>query len=424
MYESKLFIALIMLIMTSIFGSYFSRSKQLLSPGFVILVWWDFLIMFFLLFDDGETPYKGIIYTLGLIAIYEVGFWVGSIVEPSRMEFTHNVKFNYVYMKKWLVFTSLIIIIPIIISFVRNGGLNRSLISTVSESAYQYYTTENSQSIIDKITTQITSITIYGNAFLGGVYFLAVEKENKKFASIVFLPGILQTVTTSGKLGFIITVFMFAIGMIAYRLKNPETVTLLSYWRIIRKYGIYGVGALFMLFMSLLFRFGQINSFYINETKRKFVNYAFGSVAAFNIWFNSRENESLGYGSHTFTGILNTFGIVKRERGVYTEFATSSFWNSNIYTAFRGIILDYGFWGSIIFMFIMGIIAGHSYNTFVEKKTYGTLTMLSFNYLFVLFSIFNFPFVYLNLTVFIPVILMIYCYFQNNYEANISNDSI
>ena len=313
--------------------------------------------------------------------------------------------------------SSLIIILPIIISFIRTGGLNRSLISTVSESAYQYYTTESSQSVIDRITTQITSITIYGNAFLGGVYFLAVEKENKKFASIVFLPGILQTVTTSGKLGFIITVFMFAIGMIAYRLKNPETVTLLSYWHTIKKYGIYGVGALFMLFMSLLFRFGQINSFYINATKRKFVNYAFGSVAAFNIWFNSREIETLGYGSHTFTGILNTFGIVKRERGVYTELATSSFWNTNVFTAFRGIILDYGFWGSIIFMLFWGFLSGYAYNSYVHRKTYGNLILLSFVYLSVLYSFIISPLIYLNLTVFLPVIIGVYCYFQNNYES-------
>lgn len=413
-----------MLIITSIFGTYFSRSKQLLSPGFIMLVWWDFLITFFLIFDDGETPYKGILYILGLITVYEIGFWVGSIIEPSRMELTHEIKFNYDYMKKWLIFTSLIIIIPIIISFVRSGGLNRSLIATISESAYQYYTTESSQSILDKITTQITSITIYGNAFLGGIYFLAAEKDHRKFASVVFLPGILQTVTTSGKLGFIITVFTFAIGMIVYRLKNPETVSILSYWRIVKKYGIFGIGALFMLFLSLLFRLGQINSYYIDVTKKKFVNYAFGSVAAFNIWFTSRENEPLGYGSHSFTGILNTFGIVKRERGVYTEFASTSFWNTNVFTAFRGIILDYGFWGSIIFMLLLGIMAGHAYNSFVERKTYGTLIMLSFNYLIVLFSIFNFPFVYLNLSVYIPVMLAVYCYFQNNYEARSSEENI
>ena len=103
MFDSKLFVVLIMLIMTMILGTYFSRSKQLLSPGFIILLWWDLFILFFLLFDDGETPYKGIIFILSLIAVYEVGFWVGSIVKPSRKKLTYDVKFNYVYMKKWLV---------------------------------------------------------------------------------------------------------------------------------------------------------------------------------------------------------------------------------------------------------------------------------------------------------------------------------
>lgn len=424
MFESKLFVILIMSIMTLIFGTYFSKSRQLLSPGFIMLVWWDFFITFFLIFDDGETPYKGIIYILGLITVYEAGFWFGSIIEPSHMECTNNIKINYTYLKKWLVFTSLLVILPIIINFVRDGGLNKSLISTVSENAYQYYTAEGSKDISDRIISQITSITIYGNAFLGGIYFLAAEKANKKYAGIVFLPGVLQTVTTSGKLGFIISVFMFATGTIVHRLKNPKSVSLLSYWRIIKKYGILGAGALFMLFLSLLFRLGQINSFYIDVTKRKFVNYAFGSVAAFNTWFAGRENTALGYGSHTFTGILNTFGIVKRERGVYTQFVTSSVWNTNVFTVFRGIVLDYGTWGSIIFMLFWGSAAGYAYHAFIRRKTYGNLILLSFIYLSVFYSFIISPLIYLNLTVFIPAILAVYCFFQNNHESKLLKNDI
>lgn len=404
--------------MTSVFGTYYSSNKQLLSPGFIILIWWDLFVAFYLIFDDGIKPYNGILFILSMITVYEFGVWFGSKVKPMKKKITSQVVLNFVFLKKWLIITSVIVVFPIILNFIKNGGLSRSLVSTVSENAYEYYTTESSHGLLDAINTQITSITIYGNALLGGIYFLASEKDNKKYSAVVFLPGILQTMITSGKLGFIITVFMFAIGMMLYRLRDPETVNLLSYWHIIKKYGIWIINALFLMFLSILFRFGEINDYYINATKRKFLNYAFGSVAAFNIWYNDGDKlSSLGYGRYTFTGILNTIGIVKRERGVYTQFATSSFWHTNVFTAFRGIILDYGFLGSIFFMFILGIIAGYAYNSFTKNKSYGNLIILSMSYLFALYSFIISPFIYLNLTVFIPIILMVYCYFQHNYES-------
>ncbi len=86
----------------------------------------------------------------------------------------------------------------------------------------------------------------------------------------------------------------------------------------------------------------------------------------------------------------------------------SDFWNTNVYTAFRGIIMDYGLFGSIIFMLFFGIFSGCSYNVYRKNKTYGSLSILAMSYLFILYSFIISPYIYLNLTVFVPIIIILY----------------
>lgn len=401
-------------ILNFIFVPMLLNRGKIISPGSVMLFMWDFFIIGFLCLDDRTEPYTGIVYIMFLIAIYIICAEFGCRLKVSNRSYTRMISWNSELMQIWIKWASIILVLPTIIQFVRGGGLRGNYLSYISDTVYQYYTMgETQSSIIDSILNQITSIGLYGTALLAGVFLvLADSKSQKRKVFWILIPGILQVLTTSGKLGFIITILMIFTGAILQIMIGGVTIQFKKVAQNAIKYGKWVLLALLLMFFSLVIRFGEINEYYINITKTKFANYSIGSVASFNIWFNHPVEEKLGYGIHTFTGILKTLGLATRERGVYDFPATTSgIWHTNVYTIFRPLIEDYGILGGIFVVALFGIISGYIYSAYKKKRTYGMFCLLAYVYLTILYSFIISPFIYLNLTVFIFVIVSAFCFY-------------
>lgn len=92
-------------------------------------------------------------------------------------------------------------------------------------------------------------------------------------------------------------------------------------------------------------------------------SYAIGHLACFDKWYSLSTTEDLPYklGVRTFFGLSNALGIEKRESGIYDEtvfFGKGEIQgNSNVYTAFRPLVEDYGILGSMVFMIMFGFLS-------------------------------------------------------------------
>lgn len=362
-------------------------------------------IIISLIYDSSES-YTG----LYIILIFFIFCFLGFLVivrgktksKQLKKENEYYKQYNPVILRK-LIILLLFIIIPISIVYLVQKGVSFSNLFDLDEilaineiSAINRYT-GNSTSSIFNIFNQIKINLIYICALLSGVYFY-IEEKNYKLSYVVFFISIIELLFSNGKLGLILTCVLFIIGIIMGMLYQRDKLDLSK-----SKYKVLFIFLIFVmivLYISMLFRVGDFSIKTQTEIQGKFVNYAFGSYYAFNDWFinNVHDLKILGFGVNTFMGIFNLLGLVTREQGVYKIMYTNSPWNTNVYTAFRGILEDYGLIGFLFFAFMFGVVTGIVYKKYINRKKLRHMCLLGMCYLFVFFSVLGSPFVYSSLS--------------------------
>ena len=107
-----------------------------------------------------------------------------------------------------------------------------------------------------------------------------------------------------------------------------------------------------------------------------FASYAFGFLYSYSDWCAfelgrhsdmTYDRLSRGYGYFTAPPIMRALGSKRvLPVGVYSEFYNEGPITSNIYTVFRGLIIDFGVVGALIFMFVLGLAFHGSSMRFYE----------------------------------------------------------
>ena len=132
-------------------------------------------------------------------------------------------------------------------------------------------------------------------------------------------------------------------------------------WKAILRFILIILGLFFVLFVSMVFRTGEISERTILDISQKFVTYALGHMHCFDLWYTSYTPGELSWGSKTFMGITNLLGTEERVQGIYPEYVNigkNGFYGiSNVYTIFRPLIEDVGEAGTMLVMFVMGFSA-------------------------------------------------------------------
>lgn len=142
--------------------------------------------------------------------------------------------------------------------------------------------------------------------------------------------------------------------------------------KIILRFALVIVGFLGTLFISMVFRTGEVTEKTILEISEKFVSYAVGHMHNIDMWYTSYQPTDLTWGSRTFLGISNILGIEERVQGIYPEFLNVGkngfFGISNTYTIFRPLVEDFGEVGAMVAMFIMGVIGNMSLKAVIAHR--------------------------------------------------------
>ena len=124
---------------------------------------------------------------------------------------------------------------------------------------------------------------------------------------------------------------------------------------------------------------------------------ALGYLAVFSRWTTSSEGPEafhLSLGAYTFGGVLETVGLHNRQLGVYANSLTLEGGDqSNIYTAFRGLIEDFSLPGAAAGLLLTGFFGGYVYGR-PRLSPSVKCTMLAAFYGFVLWSPIGSLFVY------------------------------
>jgi len=170
--------------------------------------------------------------------------------------------------------------------------------------------------------------------------------------------------------------------------------------------------------------YDQDLEYIFQKLKIYLMSYAFAHLYAFSDWFggyigsqslmqfDDLHNES-EYGFYTFMAIFRALGSERYvPPGVFDEYyAYQEVIKSNIYTMYRGVILDFGIFGSLIFSFLLGFLLNFSYFLICVLRSplffisiY--IAMFGFYYTSFIISIFIWNSLFVSLVVFYVILFL------------------
>jgi oligosaccharide repeat unit polymerase len=243
--------------------------------------------------------------------------------------------------------------------------------------------------------SQILLIFVYASPACGGFAFIYAEKATQKlWAAITMLPSVLMVLFTNTKAVLIgATIIWISTYLISYFLKHKHApVIKLKHFLIVLVIFMVFFG---FLFFSMILRMGEISSRTIGMAQRKLSIYAFGSVQSFDWWCANAYDADFKFGTSTYLGIANILGLAKKTQGVYSSFLGTS---SNVFTAFRGIIEDFGFLLGILYLSTKAMMCGWCFDKLrcSERLPVFSVVFLMAEMFFLFFGAFVSPWTYMS----------------------------
>lgn len=258
-------------------------------------------------------------------------------------------------------------------------------------SVQRYSGAEESRSFISQIFGIFSSLC----PLVGGFSYMLLKSRLSIFSLV---PSICASLTSGAKMGVITAFALFISGIFvcstAYSIKPKIKIRNIIYITM-------GTLLFFMvLILSMMFRIGAFDINTLQIVSEKFVAYSLGHLPAFDYWFVKYIGQSdydYGLGTQTFLGIFHYLGFVDREQGLFQDFVevTKTGGMTNVYTVFRIFINDFGFWGTLLWCFFMGIITQAMYKCLYKNKNPELYTTLMVGvYFFTFWSFVTSIFVY------------------------------
>lgn len=239
------------------------------------------------------------------------------------------------------------------------------------ENAIKRYTGEAEPPIISSIFLAFT----YYSSIISGMYFSTLKiNTTTKIDIYSYLPivslilmGTVQNTKASMLYGSILWISGFY-TIIAFRYSGKVKI-FTGKKIIVFSLVIFGVFNLFMWMQMSRYNFSE--NAYQDAIDNILVS-AFGYLGGFSIWFDTQNFDDiteLGFGSHSMKGITNLFtDSIQGERELYIPKYIGEGYKTNVDTIFSELILDFGIYGSIVFMSIIGLIYGIVYKYFMAAS--------------------------------------------------------
>lgn len=362
-----------------------------LEPAGVFAAMWTVMFVCILLLQEFfELRFYGILYMVGLVMMFSLGtFFCDSTVhpEPSGATLSFRSRLALPLMVVLLVGA----MVNPIYSIVLHGFSLQALLSMqdllnlnkgMSEMRY------NGAEVHD-VVSQIFLVFSYTAPLLGGFCYRWSNKLTKTVCILTLIPGMFIALTQSMKMvmmtGFILWFTGFFVCSFSYgKPMRIKAKTLL--------YGTVGLlGFFVILFSSMVFRTGEVSEKTILDISEKFFTYALGHFHCFDIWFTSYEPANYTWGTKTLMGISNLLGLEERGQGIYAEYMqvgkNGYHGISNVFTAFRPLVEDFGEAGSYAVMFVLGFLSKLSLkNLTVGRMVFLNQTVLSAVYAYLIWS--------------------------------------
>jgi len=309
---------------------------------------------------------------LALLASLFLFDWKYALIANSNKPFAAKI-FAHRY---WTVAFSALGIVSPLMMLKGMGAQGFSLSSDMNllEFAGTYANARYTSELEKNIFSQLGLLLAYPLAAIGGLLW-PIKKGGTKFFIIAasFFPSLISMLLQSSKGHLFLSAAIFFGGVLITRLydKKYTIFTTKAVYNTLRVLVILSP----IVIISFLSRGLQNYSFEdaLPIVGRYLAGYSSGHLYAFSDWFSDRYlnfsiqsyyQEDLTAGFYTFMSLFQLFGDERYvPLGIYDEFFQHDYMKTNIYTIFRGLLIDFGLVGSLLFV----LVAGASVNFFFYR---------------------------------------------------------
>lgn len=433
-------IASIILSLSILLNAYYIKRvvKTWFFPGTLFSLFW-FSFLFVPLVTLWNEPIN-LLSVLFIVICVVVFSWTSAFFNWQKAYYLNkekinsNLAYNSKFIRRLLItFIFASILFTILQVSAQGISLNDMFLHPLN-SAGEYAKLRYAEELISTKFQMFSILFALLSVPLGGLLFGSIDNNKKRFIILLcFVPSFLVMFTQGAKGLFFLTIFLF-LGGIMVTLFHKKQLLLFKHKTIKRAIKILLL-LLVILSFSLMSRGLQYSSdskYIYNKLIDKIGSYTLTHTYGFSDWFSayigaesklSYNIENNYYGFYTFNFITKQFvDKDKLIKGTYDEYFFIDGMKSNIYTIFRGLIMDFGLIGAILFMFINGFIIHFLFYQFLIKKQPSitaafTIYMLAYFYMTFLISLLAW-----NVTVasFIALLLIL---IVNKYKFVIKKES-
>jgi oligosaccharide repeat unit polymerase len=238
----------------------------------------------------------------------------------------------------------------------------------------------------------------YLSPALGGLRNL--ERSSRWFFMLTMSPSLLTMVIQSSKIVFLVALCFYISGAIVARIFHHQLnlPKIRSAPQLI--VGVTLISSLVLI--SFVSRLGELNPHeleaIIDPLMFSISSYTLGQIYAFADFFSfaigsasatSFRDEFNSYGAYTFNSIFSVLGVGKDfPPGMYEETGWfEDVFETNIFTFFRGLIYDFGIFGSLLFVFFFGLFAHFiTFQLFTKPRPWAAASVFIAILVFILMS--------------------------------------
>lgn len=235
-------------------------------------------------------------------------------------------------------------------------------------------------------------------ALLGGMSFaVAASRRARILCFVSLLPALAFSLVQAAKANTLIAIALGVSGYLAMRMLSSQPANTNRRTGLVTIAAALGAGVLFFFAVDTLRSHTQKqNDLEVQSDFGRAKSTAVGYLSVFSYWVDRPEGLDsihLNFGEYTFGGLLEAAGLGRREVGVYTEMVTVGSDDSNIYTAFRGLVEDFTPLGAALACIMAGYASGRAYSRAGRGLVWDVLILIGF-YGFLVWSPIGSLFVY------------------------------
>jgi oligosaccharide repeat unit polymerase len=311
-------------------------------------------------------------YGVAFIFLCTVAFSMGSLFYDWKTAFVRNklkrgttdLVYGNSFLKAVFYVSTLSSLAFLTLNLSAQGFSLHDLLFDLYASAAAYAELHFSDSLNAPIFDRLSIIFAYLGVILGGFLFsgMPTKTERRLVVVLSFLPSALVAVTQTNKGALFLCIVFFYAGILVRR----TSVGKLHLFERggVRSLTLYTAIVILIVSISFLSR-ARYNidddAFIFDRLVPSFASYSSVHIYAFSDWFAfiigrhsefAYAHEGTSYGFYTFSTLFAQMGSHKVvPPGVYDEYYTyGELLTGNLYTMFRGLILDFGIIGSVLFM--------------------------------------------------------------------------